>query len=72
MTTARLRQKLENGFRSFAIQVSSGKRSEIPHPEFTMVGKNVVAALGNDDPLMTLDAPRIVAIEDLRRRNKKI
>jgi len=46
MNTERIRQKLSNGFRPFALQLSSGKRYVVPHPEFIMVGKNVVAVMG--------------------------
>ena len=46
MNTERIRQKLTQGFRPFAIETSGGKRYPIPHPEFIMVGKGVVAVLG--------------------------
>ena len=64
MNTERIRQKLTNGFRPFALQLSSGKRYLVPHPEFIMVGRNVVAVLGKDDSVATIDALHIVAIED--------
>ena len=65
MNTERIRQKLTNGFGPFALQLSSGKRYLVPHPEFIMVGRNVVAVLGKDDSVTTIDALQIVAIEDL-------
>ena len=65
MNTERIRQKLTNGFRPFALQLSSGKRYLVPHPEFIMVGRNVVAVLGKDDSVTRIDALHIVAIEDL-------
>ena len=65
MNTERIRQKLGNGFRPFALQLSSGKRYVVPHPEFIMVGKNVVAVMGSDDSVVTIDALHIAAIEDL-------
>ena len=65
MNTERIRQKLTNGFRPFALQLSSGKRYLVPHPEFIMVGRNVVAVLGKDDSVTPMDALHIVAIEDL-------
>ena len=54
MNTERIRQKLSNGFRPFALQLSSGKRYLVPHPEFIMVGRNVVAVLGKDDSVTPL------------------
>ena len=67
MNVERIREKLNNGFRHFAIQLSSGRKFVVPHPEFIMVGRNVVAILGNDDSVTTIDALHIVAIEDLPR-----
>jgi len=73
MNTERICQKLTQGFRPFAIETSGGKRYPIPHPEFIMVGKSVVAVLGKDDSVTTIDALHIVALEDLptRRPPKK-
>ena len=65
MNTERIRQKVSNGFRPFALQLSSGKRYVVPHPEFIMIGRNVVAIMGKDDSVTTIDALRITAIEDL-------
>lgn len=65
MNTDRIRQKLTQGFRPFAIETRGGKRYAIPHPEFIMVGKGVVAVLGKDDSVTTIDALHIVALEDL-------
>src|SRR5258708_38939099 len=49
VNTERIRQKLSNGFRPFALHLSGGKRYVVPHPEFIMVGRNVVAVMGKDD-----------------------
>jgi hypothetical protein len=65
INTDRIRQKLSNGFRPFALQFSSGKRYVVPHSEFIIVGKNVVAVMGRDDSVVTIDALHIAAIEDL-------
>jgi hypothetical protein len=71
MNTERIRQKLSDGFRPFALQLSSGKRYLVPHPEFIMVGRNVVAVLGKDDSVTTIDALHIVAVEDLPVSNRR-
>jgi hypothetical protein len=65
MNTERIRKKLSNGFRPFALELSSGKRYVVPHPEFIMVGKSVVAVMGKDDSVTTIDALHIAAIEDM-------
>jgi hypothetical protein len=64
MNTERIRKKLSNGFRPFALELSSGKRYVVPHPESIMVGKSVVAVMGKDDSVTTIDALHIAAIED--------
>lgn len=65
MKIDRIRERLRNGFKPFAIEVSNGKRYDVPHPEFAMVGKSVVVVLGTDDSVVTIDAPHIAAIADL-------
>ncbi|MBM3837560.1 MAG: hypothetical protein FJ398_06290 [Verrucomicrobia bacterium] len=71
MNTERIRKRLINGFRPFAIHLSSGRKFVVPYPEFIMVGKSVVAVLGNDDSVTTIDALHIVAVEDLPRKHRK-
>jgi hypothetical protein len=68
VNTERIRQRLSNAFRPFALQLSSGRRYLVSHPEFIMVGKGVVAVLGKDDSVTTIDALHIVALEDLPTR----
>jgi hypothetical protein len=65
MNIERVRQKLRNGFRPFALLLSSGKRYVVPHPEFIMIGRNVVVVMGKNDTVTTIDALHITAIEDL-------
>jgi hypothetical protein len=67
----RIRERLSNGFKPFALELSSGKRVSILHPDFLALGRGVVVGVGENDSVATLDALRIVAIEDLptgRRR----
>jgi hypothetical protein len=67
----RIRERLSNGFKPFLLELSSGRRIPVPHPEFIMIGRNVVVVLGNNDSVQTIDAVHIAAIEDLpagRRR----
>ena len=65
MNTERIRQRLTSGFRPFALQLSSGKRYAVPHPEFIMVGKNIVIIMGKDDSVNIIDPLHIAALEDL-------
>ena len=71
MNMSHIRERLANGFRPFVVEVTSGRRFEVPHPEFLIVGKNVIAVLGPNDVITTIDALRIVSIKDLPRGRSK-
>jgi len=67
----RIRERLSNGFRPFIIELSSRRRIPVPHPEFIMIGRNVVVVLGNNDSVQTIDPLHITSIENMpasRRR----
>ena len=68
MNLNRIRERLSNGFRPFVLELSSGKRLRVPHPEFIIVGTNTVVVMGKNDSVTMADALRIVSIEDLRIR----
>jgi len=73
MNLDRIRERLLNGFKPFVLELSSGKRLKVPHPDFISIGKNVVVVIGPKDSITTADALHIVSVEDLRlaRRRKK-
>ena len=71
MNIERIRERLSNGFKPFVLELSSGKRVKVPHPDFVMIGKNLVVVMGEDDSLTSVDALHIVAVDELpvsRRR----
>jgi len=72
MNTDKIRAKLRNTFRPFAIELSSGRRYVVPHPEFIIVGRTVVVVMGPDESVVTIDPLHITALEDLplKRRRK--
>ena len=65
MNLDRIRERLTNGFKPFVLELSSGKRLQVPHPEFIMIGKNVVVVMGKNDSVTMEDALHIVSVEDL-------
>lgn len=67
----RIRERLENGFKPFVLELSSGRRVPVPHPDFIAIGKGVVVVLGKNDSVTTLDALHITAVEDLRASRKR-
>jgi hypothetical protein len=71
MNLARIRERLSNGFRPFAIELTNGRRFEVPHPEFLIVGRNVIGVLGRNDVITTIDALHIVSVNDLPRKRSK-
>ena len=64
MNLDRIRERLTNGFKPFVLALSSGRRLRVPHPDFIMIGKNVVVVIGENDSVTTADALRIVALSD--------
>ena len=65
MNLDQIKLRLHGGFRPFALHLSDGRKFSIPHPEFILLGKGVVAVLRKDGLIETVDALQIVSIEDL-------
>jgi hypothetical protein len=65
MDTGQIRLRLRGGFKPFALHFSDGREFKVPHPEFILVGKGVVAVLRDDGLVETLDTLHIVSVEDL-------
>ena len=70
MNLNRIRERLEGGFKPFALELSSGKRLTVPHPDFIAIGQGVVVMVGDNDSVTTADALHIVSIEDLPVRKR--
>ena len=71
MNIERIRERLSNEFKHFVLELSSGKRVKVPHPDFVMTGKNLLVVMGEDDSLTSVDALHIEAVDELpvsRRR----
>ena len=71
MNLDRIRERLSNGFKPFTIELSSGKRLKVPHPDFISIGRNVIAVIGRNDSVTTVDALHIVSVEDLRQTTRR-
>ncbi len=67
MSLDQLKLRLQGGFRPFVLHLSDGRKSNIPHPEFILLGKEGVALLRQDGLIETVDALHIVSVEDLPR-----
>jgi hypothetical protein len=74
MNLDRIRERVSNGFKPFVLELSSGKRLRVPHPDFISIGRNVVVVIGKNDSICTADALHIISVEDLpasRHRKRK-
>ena len=71
MNLDRIRERLSNGFKPFVLELSSGKRVAVPHPDFISIGKSVVAVIGKNDSITTADALHIVSMEDMPARKRQ-
>ena len=65
MNTEKIRERIRNGFRPFANELSNGKRYLVPHPEFIIVGKTVVVVMSQNETVTTIDPLHIAALQDL-------
>jgi hypothetical protein len=71
MNTDEIRKRLRNGFRPFVLCLSDGRKFKVPHPEFVLVGKRVVAIMDKTDFVRIIDALHIVSVEDIPKRDHK-
>jgi hypothetical protein len=67
----RIRELLENGFKPFVLELSSGRRIPVPHPDFVAIGKGVVVVIGKDDSITRVDALHITAVRELPSTHKR-
>ena len=67
----RIRERLENGFKPFVLELSSGRRVPVPHPDFIAIGKGVVVVLGKDDSVNHIDALHITAMKTVPPLRKR-
>jgi hypothetical protein len=71
MNLNRIRERLENGFKPFLLELSSGKRIAVPHPDFIAIGRGVVVVVGKNDSITTADALHITSIAELPSTHKR-
>ncbi|MBI5773080.1 MAG: hypothetical protein HZA89_04965 [Verrucomicrobia bacterium] len=71
MNLEHIRERLANGFKPFFIELSSGKKVPVPHPDFIAVSKNTVVVMDEDDHATRIDALHITALEDMKPSNRR-
>jgi hypothetical protein len=70
MNINQIRKRLGGGFQPFAIRTSDGREYAVPHPEFVLLGKHIIAVVDRDGDIDTLDPLHIVSIKTLSARGK--
>ena len=70
VNVGQIKQRLENGFKPFEIQLSNGRRIRVPHPDFIAVGKRTIAVIGENDLVSVIDALHIVSIDDVPAKRR--
>lgn len=59
-----IRQKVHGAFRPFTLHLSDGRKFPVPHPDFILVGKNMVIINNDQDVAQYIDAFHIVSLEE--------
>jgi hypothetical protein len=59
-----IREKVHGMFRPFTLHLSDGRKFPVPHPDFILVGKNMVIVNNADDVAQSIDAFHIVSLEE--------
>jgi hypothetical protein len=67
----RIRERLQDGFRPFAVVTSSGDKYPVPHPEFIMLAANRAVVITNrHGRIDILDPLHISGLAELSTRPK--
>ena len=65
MNLDQIKLRLHGGFRAFALHLSDGRKFNIPHPEFILLGRQTMGVLDEDREVAFLDPLHVVAIKNL-------
>jgi len=69
MNLDQIRHRISGGgFHPFSLRTSDGREYAVRHPEMVLVAPRSVAVVGPDGEIVTIDAPHIVAIRNLKAR----
>ena len=62
---ARIKERLENGFRPFELRLTNGRKVPIPHSEFIAIAPGTVGVLGEKGSVTIIDPLHIASLKDL-------
>ena len=68
MNVERIRMRLKDGFRPFAVVTSSGGKYPVPHPEFIFLTQRTVVVADHRGYTVVLDPLHVVGLEDIPAR----
>jgi len=69
MNIESIRSRLKEGFRPFALVMSSGNKYRVPHPEFIFLTQRTIIVADPQGYTTNLDPLHIVSARELSRRN---
>ena len=59
-----IRKRLGPEFQPFRINLSDGRKFQVPHRDFIAVGRGIISLIDEEDVSHTIDALHIVSIDD--------
>jgi hypothetical protein len=69
MNINRVREKVRNGFKPFALRLSDGRRVHVPYPDAIAFGPGVVVVVAKTGAVSILDPLHIVSLEEPKRHS---
>jgi hypothetical protein len=64
MITDQIRDRLHNGFRPFTLEVTSGRKYQVPHPDFIAVHPKAVVVIDQEGISHIINPLHIISIAD--------
>ena len=68
MNIERVREKICNGFKPFALRLSDGRRVVVPYPDAVAISKLVVVVIEKSGRVNLIDPLHIASIEEKAAR----
>ena len=70
MKLDQVRQRTENGFKPFVLQLSDDRRVPVPHPDFVAVGPRRIVVIAADDSWSVVEPLLIVSLDSNGSRSR--
>jgi hypothetical protein len=64
-----IKRRLENGFRPFSLELSSGKKIRVPHRDFIAVHPKLIVVIDQKGISHTISPLHVVSIDEAARHH---